>query len=283
MSSVANGSSTAVEQPIVSPSGPPPSIPVPKEPKPVVEEPTPKSAAAPITNETVPPSEKKRRLVRKTQSTNPLKLKIWLAGHAATVAFGGIALLFQLLWLPNYYYINSISYRLALLASAVTLTATFSHVFGLEYLPSFSTLSSHQNFQYLILAFIWIFTFESIFKVIPYVLISLLHLAKHQKIEVVLKEKDLLASVIAYDELVLIGFLLLRTLLFRGSSGFQLVIFLTFYWLRILYNKETRVLFETIIERLDSKVSKIENPKVQHVWTRTKQFLDAKEHDDHNA
>ncbi|KAK6201486.1 uncharacterized protein RJT21DRAFT_120546 [Scheffersomyces amazonensis] len=282
MTSVSNGTNTFVEAvaPIVPKvSSADPSLPAKEE----QETQGTNDPKGPITNETVPKSEKKKRLVRKTNSTNPIKLKIWLAGHAVTVGFGVISLLFQILFLPNFYYINTISYRLSLLGAVAALTATFSHVFGLEYLPAFSTLVSHQNFQYLILASVWIFTFKSIFKIIPYVLISLLQISKHLNIEPVLKEKALLATVIAYDELVLIAYLLLRTLFFRGSSGYQLTIFLVFYWLRILYNKETRVLFETIVERLDGKVSKIENPKVQHVWTRTKQFLDAKEHDNHNA
>ena len=80
-------------------------------------------------------------------------------------------------------------------------------------------------------------------------------------------------SLRAYDELLLVVYLLLRTLFFRNTSGYQLTIFLVFYWLRILYNKETTNLFQTIIERLDGKVCNVKNPKVQHYWYKIKTFV----------
>ncbi|EMG48815.1 hypothetical protein SBY92_004122 [Candida maltosa Xu316] len=222
---------------------------------------------------------KKRKLVRSPPKANPLKAKVWLAGHVAAIVFGSISFVFQLLWLPNYYYINSISYRLSLIGSMVALTATFSHKFGLHNLPSTATLLSHQNFQYLILAGIWIFTFKSVFKILPYFIIALLQLGTLKEISFITKESDFLASVIAYDELFLIVYLLLRTLFFRNASGYQLTVFLIFYWLRILYNKETTNLFETLIEKLDGHVSKIQNPKVQHYWYKTKTFIHEKQHE----
>lgn len=87
---------------------------------------------------------------------NPLKYKVWLIGHISALIFGSISFIFQIFWLPNYYYINSISYRLSLIGSIAALTATFSHKFGLHNLPNIGTLLSHQNFQYLVLASIWI-------------------------------------------------------------------------------------------------------------------------------
>jgi len=264
MSSASNGSNTGVQT------------------EPAMEDAVTPANAVPANG---PPSEnvapattkvKKRKLVKKTQQSSKLKFQIWLGGHLATLAFGSISFIFQIFWLPNWYYINSISYRLSLLGAIAALTATFSHKFGLHFLPSASTLVSHQNFQYLILAVVWLFTFKSIFKIIPFFLIAVLHIAKHQKVEIVLKESEFFASIIAYDELVLIVYLLLRTLFFRGSSGYQLTAFLTFYWVRILYNKETQTLFVAIVERLDGKISKVENPKVKHYWEKTKLFVEAK-------
>ena len=193
------------------------------------------------------------------------------------LVFGSISFIFQILWLPNYYYINSISYRLGLIGSIAALTATFSHKFGLHNLPNIGTLLSHQNFQYLVLAIVWIFSFKSVFKILPYFLLALLHIGNLKKILFITKELDFLASVIAYDELLLVVYLLLRTLFFRNTSGYQLTIFLVFYWLRILYNKETTNLFQTIIERLDGKVCNVKNPKVQHYWYKIKTFVNEKQ------
>ena len=55
-----------------------------------------------------------------------------VSGAYFNVSFGSISFIFQILWLPNYYYINSISYRLGLIGSIAALTATFSHKFGLH-------------------------------------------------------------------------------------------------------------------------------------------------------
>lgn len=233
-------------------------------------------ATTPISNDD-PLIYKKRKLVRSPSKTNPLKYKVWLAGHISMLVFGSISFIFQILWLPNYYYINSISYRLGLIGSIAALTATFSHKFGLHNLPNIGTLLSHQNFQYLVLAIVWIFSFKSVFKILPYFLLALLHIGNLKKIVFITKELDFLASVIAYDELLLVVYLLLRTLFFRNTSGYQLTIFLVFYWLRILYNKETTNLFQTIIERLDGKVCNVKNPKVQHYWYKIKTFVNEKQ------
>ncbi|CUM45221.1 uncharacterized protein AC631_05154 [Debaryomyces fabryi] len=238
------------------------------------------SKATPITNTTVAPEHKKKKLVRKQAGSNQLKYKAWQFGHIFTIVFGVITFTFQIFLLPNKWYINSICYRLSLLGSMVALTATFSHKFGIKFLPPFPTLIAQQNFQYLILAIIWCFTFKSIFKIIPYFLISTLQLSAHKNIEAVTKHLAQLASFIAYDELFLIVYLLLRTLLFRNTSGYQLTAFLFFYWLRILYNKETGNLFRSVVTRLDGKVTtSTKNEKVLHYWSKIKKFLDAKQYD----
>ncbi|CUM65381.1 uncharacterized protein PRCAT00003017001 [Priceomyces carsonii] len=236
-------------------------------------------ASTPSTTNEAVKEHKRKKLVRKTNDSSAIKLKIWLAGHCITIVFGLISFTFQIFWLPNKFYINSISYRLALVGAIMALTATISHKFGFSFLPPASTLVAQQNFQYLCLAVAWIFTFKSIFKILPYFIISLLQLGSHKHISFVEKESGFLASVIAYNELLLIIYLFLRTLVFRNTSGFQLVLFLVFYWLRILYNKETKTLFMTLVQRLDGRVSSIKNDNVQRVWTRVKQFLKYKQDD----
>lgn len=232
--------------------------------------------ANPVTNATVASEHRKKKLVRKNSGPNPLKYKVWILGHLMALVFGAISSAFQLLWLPNRYYINSISYRLSLLGSVLALGATFSHRFGLRFLPPALTMLAQQNFQYLVLAFLWCFTFKSNFKLIPFLLISILQVGAHKKIGFIEKQLDFLASLIAYDELFLIGYLLLRTVFLRAWAGYQLVVFLVFYWLRILYNKETGNLFRSIVDRLDGKVQG-KNEKLNHYWSKTKMFLDEKQ------
>ncbi|EGW34054.1 uncharacterized protein SPAPADRAFT_59476 [Spathaspora passalidarum NRRL Y-27907] len=223
---------------------------------------------------------KKRKLVRCNKTTNPLKFKIWQVGHFLTLGFGSISLLFQFFWLPNKYYINSICYRLTFIGAIMAMLATFSKKFGLRYLPSPASMLSQQNFQYLILAAVWIVSFKSVFKIIPFYLLSILHIGNWKEVSIIQKESEFISSLIAYDELLLIVYLLLRTIFFRGGSGFQLVLFLIFYWLRILYNKETRRLFGAIIERLDYEMSKVKNEKVSHYWKKIKLSIQDRQEQD---
>lgn len=232
----------------------------------------------PPTNKTFPADYAKRRLVKKQPLHENIKKMVWLAGHISVVVFGLITILFQVLWLPNRWYINSICYRLALVGAMAALAATASHKFGLRNLPSISALLAHQNFQYLVLAAAWCVTFKSVFKLLPYFLLSILQLSLLKDVSVVLRQLEFLASVIAYDELFLIGYLLLRTLFFRNTSGYQLVLVVTFYWLRILFNKETGNLFRSIMQKLDTRVTSFKNEKVTKVWKKSKAYLESKEH-----
>lgn len=225
---------------------------------------------SPITNETVPKDQRIKKLRKKNKGPNPLKLKLWLGGHISTIIFGTISIIFQLLKLPNRWYINSICYRLALLGSISSLIMTTSRRYG-HFLPPISGLLAHQNFQYAILSVIWLFTFKSIFKLLPYYILSILHLCKYANLSVVINHSHVLAGVIAYDELFLILYLFIRTLCFQNTSGFQLIAFYGFYWLRILYNKQTTALFSTIIEKVD--LLNIKNPKFQKYWGRFKELI----------
>lgn len=224
---------------------------------------------------------KRKKLVRKKKGPNPLKYKAWFFGHVSCIVFGSISFMFQIFWLPNKFYINSICYRISLFGAMISLMATVSHKFGFDYLPPSSSLLAQQNFQFLLLAVAWLMTFKSIFKLLPYYLISVLQLGSHKNIDAIQKQEDVLASLIAYDELFLIGYLLLRTIFFRGSSGFQLVLYGIFYWLRILFNKETSNLFMVIISRLDGKVkSKVKHEKFLYYWNKTRMILEEKHNDE---
>lgn len=230
----------------------------------------------PITNETVEPSLRKRKLVRKQDLLSKLKYIIWFTGHVMCIVFGLVTFVWQTLWLKNVYYVNSIAYRLSLLGASMALVATMSHKFGLSYLPHFPTLLTQLNFQYLVLAIIWCFTFKSVLKIIPLFLISVLQLTSHKKIAVVQKQADFLASIIAFDEIFLVIYLLVRAIFFRQTSGYQLAVVLIFMWLRVLFDDDTANMFAYILDKFDTKFSTLKNEKVLKVWKKTKAFLDEK-------
>lgn len=238
---------------------------------------TEKAPVQEASNETVRADLRKKKLVRKQTQTSALKYHLWLAGHALAVVFGLVAIVWQAFWLKNVYYIGSISYRLSLLGTVLALGATMSKQFGLHFLPPLTTLLAQHNFQYLVLAVTWMFTFKLVFKLIPTVLISLLQLAAHKKVSFVENQADFLGSIIAFDEVLLVGYLLLRTLLFRSTSGFQLTIMLILLWLRILFDPNTAQMFGYLVDKLDGKMSTQKNEKVLKVWGKIKLFLREKQ------
>lgn len=230
------------------------------------------------TNDTVAAKHRKKRLVAKHSGPSKIKYYVWLAGHTMSLLFGLVSFTWQVLWLRNVYYVNSIAYRMSLLGAVMALGASMSKKFGLRYLPPFSTLLAQRNFQYLVLSLVWSFTFKSIFKLIPTLMISFLQLALHFKAKAVLGQADLLASAIAFDEILLVLYLLVRTLLFRYTAGYQLLIMLTFLWLRVLFDESTANMFGYLVIKLDGRVSGVKNEKVQKVWKKIKVFLKEKQH-----
>lgn len=233
-------------------------------------------AAGKVSNSVVEPHLRKKKLVLKNNDFLALKYKLWLAGHVTCLVFGTLTCIWQVLWLKDIYYINTIAYRLALIGSCLALGSTTAHKYGVLFLPPLTTFLSQQNFQYLVLGIVWCFTFKSVFKIIPFYLISLLQLAENKKIAAVQKQADFLALIIAFDELFLVVYLLLRTIFFRNTAGFQLVLKLVFVWLRILFDHSTAELFAYLMEKLDGKASTIKNEKVQKLWKKARVLLDEK-------
>lgn len=227
-------------------------------------------------NETVQPNLRKRKLVRKQGGPSKLNYTLWVTGHSLSIVFGLVFIVWQVLFFRDYYHLKGISYRLGLGGAALAYFATMSHKFGLRYLPQFPALLAQLNFQYLVLVTVGCFTFKTIFKILPIFLISVLQIARHKKISFVLKHANFLATVIAFNEIILLAYLLLRTLFFRQTSGFQLVLVLYFMWMRVMFDEATTELFGYVIDKLDTKVSTVKNEKVLKVWNKIKRNIDEK-------
>lgn len=213
-------------------------------------------------------------LVKKKAAPKDYKPLLWLVGHCLTLLFGMLHLgshvvLFghQKGLIVRFFYIFAIfgvldSYSISVLVN-----------FGASAGTNFFALITTENFQYLLLAVIWLFSRPSVFKILPYVLISFLQLCKHYKKlddipKSVLKS---LALIMAYNELVLIFGLFLDTILLRGTSGYSLVAFLGFYWLRIIYSESTKFFFFNFTDVVEQRIIRKYCPKdVQQIY---KQFV----------
>lgn len=232
------------------------------------------AADPPPTNATCGGEHRRKRLIPKSKVTNPLKYKSWVIGHSLCIGFGIISLTYQLLRLPNKWWIGSIVYRLSLLGAVIALTATFSHKFGLHFLPPLSLLLSQQNFQFLVLGIIWMCTFQSVFKLSPFVAISCLQLADKYDVKVINDASPFIAAGILGSEVCLTVSLLLRTLYLNGTSGYQLLIYFFFYWLRVLFDPATRTHVKSQVDSL-GKFVKGKNEKAESIITFILQKLEA--------
>ncbi|CAN3372330.1 hypothetical protein DIURU_004545 [Diutina rugosa] len=228
-------------------------------------------------NDTVPPKDRKVKLIRRVQTNTELAHKVWLGGWALCVVAGTISTLWWLLRFKNKWYINSLIYRLAWVGAIAALTVTMIRKFGLATMPSLTMMATQVNFNYLVLANVWLLTFRSVFKIVPYILLGVLHLAEEFNVVPILKQSSQIAQVIAFDELFLIVYLFLRTILVQQTSGFQLAIYLVFYWMRVLFNNDTKVLFSTLIKKVDWKTRNIKNKHFQKYWKSFKKFVYAKQ------
>lgn len=211
----------------------------------------------------------KRKILRKKQPAKKNYTKgLWLFGHIVTFTFG---FAFFGLYFLNFRNrrspISRITYRVSLLGAVLAYTMSIISKFGLA-LPSGYTLITTENFQYLLLVYVWFFTRESVFKLLPYVIISFLHLSKRfnliHKYPNGLVRK--LAEIISYNELALIVVLFVNTLLFRGTSGYALVAFLSFYWLRIVYSDSTKAFFKRFTRNFKANVISKAPPNVQEYY-----------------
>lgn len=226
-----------------------------------------------LINKTVDKQYRKKKLVRKSRGTSIVKYALWVGGHSTSVVFGVIYLVWNASLLANIFFLKSIAYRISLLGALVAFMVTVSRRFGLSHLPRFSMMLAQKNFQFLLLASVWLITFRSVFKILPTILVSLLQLAQEKETSAVLQYADRLGSVIAFSEIVLVVYLAVRTMLMMKTAGYQLLLVLTLLWLRVLFDKETAQIFAYVANLLDGKVSSMKNRKVKKAWVRLRVFL----------
>lgn len=214
-------------------------------------------------------------LVKKPKPPAPIKKYVWLAGHGSTLVFGSIYLVFYVLkwflrtwrWTPRICYVLSLVGVFA--AYSITVLTTFGSV-----IPPYSTLLATENFQLMVIAMIWIFSRPSAFKLAPYLVISLLQLSSEFKIEAVLKLQNQLGEVVTMAEFVIIVVLIVDTLLFRGTSGYALALYLGFYWLRVNFSPYTQSGLLKIMNLVDDKFMKNNKSAIKPYWDKSKGFVE---------
>lgn len=228
------------------------------------------------TNRTVEAQFRKKKLVRKNQGPPKIKYIVWISGHIASIVFGVLSIVWQLLRFNNHYYINSIMYRLSIVGAIVALVTTMTRRFGLSHAPRFSMLLAQKNFQYFLLSFAWLFTFRSVLKIVPTILISVLQLAENRNIPVILSVGKQIGTVIACNEILLLLYLLVRTVFMLKTSGYQFMMMMMLLWLRVLFDVQTARIFAYGVDLLDGKVSSVKNKSLRKAWNKLRAFIKEK-------
>lgn len=198
-----------------------------------------------------------RKLLRKKHVKKKRHTKIvWTAGHLMNCFFG---LTFAFIYFFDFRHRHSLyprfAYRMAFLGLIIAYSITSFKKFGAQN-ADFYTLITTENFQYLLLGVVWLFTRPSVFKFMPYFIISVLQMAQEFGVLKHIPQLAVIgmAKVISYNEIMLMIVLLGNTLLFRGTSGYALMAFGLFYWLRIVYSELTKAFFLDIAEVFGDRV-----------------------------
>lgn len=220
---------------------------------------------------------KTRRVLRKKQTPpKPIKKYIWLSGHGATLTFGAIYFAFYIakyIFRNKWFWIPWLCYRLSFIGVLASYSITVLTTFG-AIIPNYYTLLATENFQNLLLAFVWLISRPSAFKLVPFYIISILQLSDRFKVGAVLKIQDSLVDLITISEVVVFVALLFDTLIFRGTSGYALAIYTGFYWLRINFSPYTQSFLLKVIHAIDTKIMAKQSPEVQAKWQKAKDFVE---------
>ncbi|AMD22927.1 HHR158Wp [Eremothecium sinecaudum] len=244
----------------------------------------------------------KKQIIRKkakTQKTNVKKQKaIWTIGHNLTLwcgliymlsdVYGWITLLRSrswkaLLWtftrtpiaptnwiFGSIRYIPKVCYRLSLIgvlcSHSVTSWQNWSHLN-----PTVYDLLSTDNFQNLLIAIVWLFTGSSVFKLVPFIATSYLHLTKKATAteREVTKQNRRLLHCIAYSEIFVLLSLVLDTLLFKGIAGFTLIFYVTIFWLKLNFSPYVQNTALYALNKFDGVIPASRKKQ----WQSTKDFL----------
>lgn len=259
------------------------------------------------------------KIIRKKQKAkaDPVAKQklIWTVGHAVTLVCGVVFSLYCLYCMVFFYRYRSWK-TLFLLAKSQSNTGNTSRLklllkwaplicyrvslmgvfasYGIgtwqnwsELSPSYYDLLSDENFQSILIALLWMFSRASLYKLLPFMITSYLHLtskkqvvqnANDEKKNTESKSTDIqLLHFIAYSEIIVAVTILFDALMFKdGTSGFVLVLYLSIYWLRINFSPYVQMTFLRLLVKLDKKIP----PKHKEKWEKVKQFFYARLQED---
>jgi hypothetical protein len=218
----------------------------------------------------------RRVLVKKLKPAKPIKKYIWLAGHGLTLGCGAVYLVFYIFkwWLSSWWWTPTVVYRFAFVGVMLAYSISILTTFG-TCIPPYNTLLVTENFQTMIIATIWLWSRSSAFKLFPFMVVAALQLSSEYNFLPVLKLQNQLGDCVGGSEIVIILVLLFDTFLFRGTSGYALVLYLLLYSIRVQFSPYTQSYLLRLMNVIDERfIKKQKDSQFKFYWTKVKQFLE---------
>jgi hypothetical protein len=218
----------------------------------------------------------RRVLVKKLKPAKPIKKYIWLAGHGITLCCGAIYLVFYIFqwWLSSWWWTSTILYRFSFVGVMLAYSISILTTFG-TCIPPYNTLLVTENFQTMIIATIWLWSRSSAFKLFPFMVVAALQLSSEYNFLPVLKLQNQLGDCVGGSEIIIILVLLFDTFLFRGTSGYALVLYLLLYSIRVQFSPYTQSYLLRLMNVIDERlIKKQKDSQFKFYWAKVKQFLE---------
>lgn len=214
---------------------------------------------------------------------------IYLA-HLGVVASSLVFTFFYIIFLGGSL-CGQIAYRLIFIFSTAAYGLSLNQRFQGQR-PSFFVLLRMDSFQYGALGFFWLFTTWHFIKIVPFIYFSAMHasdfIAAQLKTDSTLRtnlnrfqrvDGPRLLKLINYNNLLVLGRLILDVITFRNGSMLSLLVFLFYYRIRIAYSPATLEVLQEVRAKIDELS---ENPKVpakvKEAWSNLKQLMDSRDH-----
>ncbi|AET38150.1 uncharacterized protein Ecym_2418 [Eremothecium cymbalariae DBVPG len=246
----------------------------------------------------------KKQVIRKKPKADGTDLVvkqklIWTVGHICTLVFGLYFAFYSIYRLAFFYRYRSwktlfltarrhisgrhfswlkwlagftpnVAYRLSLVGVLASHGITTWQSWA-DLSPTYYDLLCTDNFQNLLIATLWLFTRTSFYKLVPFIIVSYLHLTKKKNTseQDITRQNSSLLHVVAYSEIVVLVSLFMDTLMFRGTSGFAFVFYLAIYWLKVNFSPYV----QNTVLRILSKFDKAIPGSQQGKWNSAKNFL----------
>lgn len=216
---------------------------------------------------------------------------LWFFSHQTIVASGASYFGLFVLGMCNCMLAKGL-YRLFFLACvAAYFTSVYRRYGGQR--PSRYVLLQTDTFQYLLMSLLFLISRRSIFKLFPFFMYSIMHVAEtlrkrvlkrdsplaHQLNDHILKFEAPIQRIVADSEILILLRIFVNTLLFRQGAAVCMVIYVVIFRLRVAYSPPIQESLKRQEERVDDLVSQpwVPEPVKKH-WGRFRELVDNYQH-----